>query len=520
MAYQFIHIETYSKKPKRVKGAPDQFNSIDQVLGEAARDGHFSQHVANPKEPLQARFPGMLSLSEFQQKHTELLASIRETVTTANGQTYTRKLRDDAATLYTEIHSHPLTPEELDADPESKRIMADWMSRVVIDFQKRMPKGVDFTAVLHLDESHVHIHILAMNTPDPKLDANKLHAGKVAAARWRDANESDVIAPLPKPELVTRPLKPKKRRPSKNRHTQAKHDAEHIAAVAAWEQACTPIDATNAELMVAWEARNKDHIRAARQKRGKAGVQRAYDAAMKKLQDDYYEAVGKQCGLLRFGPRQARKSTKVYNAEKEQARRSAKTYADAEQIRLAAIGKEAVLAERVERVEQQEAALQDREARLAAEKDALARRENNFVEKVKAATEALRAEKAAMAARREQEEQRLAEQAEALKAREQRLCEGFQLLQVQRAEVNEAIETMDEVLTAVETGETSMEDGRLTFQRLPAFLQRMILTDWTHRSPVQKLVGRFLNILRRAQGWVGDVGQERDGPTENDGPGR
>jgi len=197
-----------------------------------------------------------------------------------------------------------------------------------------MPKGVDFTAVLHLDESHVHIHILAMNTPDPKLDANKLHAGKVAAARWRDANESDVIAPLPKPELVTRPLKPKKRRPSKNRQTQAKHDAEHIAAVAAWEQACAPIDATNAELMVAWEARNKDHIRAARQKRGKAGVQRAYDAAMKKLQDDYYEAVGKQCGLLRFGPRQARKSTKVYNAEKEQARRSAKTYADAEQIRL------------------------------------------------------------------------------------------------------------------------------------------------------------------------------------------
>ena len=42
MAYQFIHIETYSKKPKRVKGAPDQFNSIDQVLGEAARDGRWT----------------------------------------------------------------------------------------------------------------------------------------------------------------------------------------------------------------------------------------------------------------------------------------------------------------------------------------------------------------------------------------------------------------------------------------------------------------------------------------------
>ena len=88
-----------------------------------------------------------------------------------------------------------------------------------------------------------------------------------------------------------------------------------------------------------------------------------------------------------------------------------------------------------------------------------------------------------MAARREQEEQRLAEQAEALKAREQRLCEGFQLLQVQRAEVNEAIETMDEVLTAMETGETSMEDGRLRFQRLPAFLQRMVHTCLLYTSP-------------------------------------
>ncbi|MBY0134774.1 hypothetical protein [Paracoccus yeei] len=142
MAYQFIHVETYSKKPKRVKGAPDQFNSIDQVLGEAARDGHFSQHAASPKEPQQALYPGMLTLSDFRDKHTKLLASIRETVTAANGQTYTRKLRDDAATLYTEVHSHPLTPEELEADPENKRIMADWMSRIVIDFQKRMPKAL------------------------------------------------------------------------------------------------------------------------------------------------------------------------------------------------------------------------------------------------------------------------------------------------------------------------------------------------------------------------------------------
>ena len=48
MAFQFVHIETYAEQPKAVKGAPDQFNSAEQVLGEAAREGHFSQHVENP----------------------------------------------------------------------------------------------------------------------------------------------------------------------------------------------------------------------------------------------------------------------------------------------------------------------------------------------------------------------------------------------------------------------------------------------------------------------------------------
>ena len=31
MAFQFVHIETYSEQPKAVKGAPDQFNSAEQV---------------------------------------------------------------------------------------------------------------------------------------------------------------------------------------------------------------------------------------------------------------------------------------------------------------------------------------------------------------------------------------------------------------------------------------------------------------------------------------------------------
>ncbi|WP_156477455.1 hypothetical protein [Falsihalocynthiibacter arcticus] len=60
-------------------------------------------------------------------------------------------------------------------------------------------RGTEFVSWphLHLDEGHVHVHILAMNTADRKLDANKLHAGKVAAAVHRDESVSGAIPSLP-----------------------------------------------------------------------------------------------------------------------------------------------------------------------------------------------------------------------------------------------------------------------------------------------------------------------------------
>jgi hypothetical protein len=149
--------------------------------------------------------------------------------------------------------------------------------------------------------------------------------GKAAAAVHRDENVSDAIQSLPMPELVARPKKPKKARPSKNRVTQKKNDARHAAAVAEWETACAEISAENALLTSEWEAENKQHLKDARTKRGKPAVQKVYVAALKKLQDDYYEAVGKPCGLLRVGPRLARKSTKEYAADKRQAKRMAVT---------------------------------------------------------------------------------------------------------------------------------------------------------------------------------------------------
>ena len=396
MAFQFVHIETYAEQPKAVKGAPDQFNSAEQVLGEAAREGHFSQHVENPQEAIQLMYPGSITLAELRAKRAALLAGIRETVTGANGKTYTRRLRADAATLYTEIHSHPMTPQDMKADPDKKRQISVWIKRIVRDFTARMPVGIDWTVVLHPDESHVHIHILAINTPDPKLDANKLHVGKCAAARWHACNDSDVIAPLPKPELIPRPLKPRKERPSKNRQTQAKRDARHAEAVVAWEQSCLPIDAENTDRISQWETANIAHIKAARLLRGKPGVQRAFNDEMKAFQDRYYDAVGKYCGLLRVGPHLTRKSTKAYAADKAQAKHIAETLAESERTQEQLVGQRKDLDRQQAELSQihheqkiRRESLQAREESLIADQTELARREDMIRKKVEVARQDL-----------------------------------------------------------------------------------------------------------------------------------
>lgn len=139
-----------------------------------------------------------------------------------DGKTYERRLKSDADTIYTEIHSHPMTVKEFhnDADGIKGREMREWVQRALKDFKRRMPEGIDYTAVMHIDEANIHFHIIAINTPDPKLDANKLHAGKAAAAKVRASAEATTpTAPLPKPVLEPVPNKPKQPKPSKNRAT-------------------------------------------------------------------------------------------------------------------------------------------------------------------------------------------------------------------------------------------------------------------------------------------------------------
>lgn len=137
MSYQFFHAETYSEQPKPVKGAPHQFNSAAQVEAEAERDPYYSEHVDMPRPPQQ--LSGTLTIANFRAKRAKMLAEVRETVTSKTGTTYTRALRKDVDTLYTEIHSHPLTSAECSNDTtgEHSKVINAWWGKVRADFKKR-----------------------------------------------------------------------------------------------------------------------------------------------------------------------------------------------------------------------------------------------------------------------------------------------------------------------------------------------------------------------------------------------
>ena len=116
--------------------------------------------------------------------------------------------------------------------------------------------------------------------------------------------------------------------------------------------------------------------------------------------------------------------------------------------------------------------LQAREERLIADQTELARREDMIRKKVKVARQDVERERSEIAAAQHEKEQQLAGQAAALKKKEHELVQTAIALKNQRTEFDDAVEAMDEVLTAVESGETTVDGGKLNFQRMPAFLQR------------------------------------------------
>lgn len=164
MAFQFAHVETYSRKGNAKGG-----QSVKWVLAEARRDEGACPHVSRPGTPKQIYG---VSLDEVERLHDELCASVRYEV--ADGKT--RAVRQDQHTLFTIVCSYPVAMEQVHGNPVETRRILEWQDRNIEWLKAEYGNDLK-CVVLHDDEQFPHIHGYAI--PDD-LRCRNLHAGVAA----------------------------------------------------------------------------------------------------------------------------------------------------------------------------------------------------------------------------------------------------------------------------------------------------------------------------------------------------
>lgn len=166
MAYQFIHLETHSRKGRDGR-------SVDFILAEAERRPDACLHVAQPSPPETVFGVGV---HEVRRLHDERAATA--TATTKGGKS--RRIRMDQNTLLTVVASHPETMDMTRADPTVASAVRDWEARTVAWLRGQYGPTL-VSVVRHVDEGHPHLHAFIL-PDDPAMRAGRLHPGQEAKA--------------------------------------------------------------------------------------------------------------------------------------------------------------------------------------------------------------------------------------------------------------------------------------------------------------------------------------------------
>lgn len=163
MSFQFVHVECYSIK---TGGAG--------IAAEAGRKPDHSRHVDDPLPPvLLAGVEPEAAWSEIERRHSKA----RDRVKMKNGRVAERRLRVDANVLLAAVASYPTPTTETDTDsPEFQ----DWQNRAIAWLTEQ--HGEPLSVVLHLDETHPHIHFLTAPDLENGQRMADIHAGEKAKA--------------------------------------------------------------------------------------------------------------------------------------------------------------------------------------------------------------------------------------------------------------------------------------------------------------------------------------------------
>ena len=166
MGYQFVHLESFARKPD------SNGRNTDFIFSEASRKPHASIHVVSAMPPVVVYG---VSVEEVQEIHDN--ATAEATISVKGG--HNRKIAKDKKTLHTVVASFPATIEEVRRDPNKKRDAEDWERRT-IDWLRSL-YGDDLKSVVrHEDEEYFHVHAYVVPLGEPGMSALKYHPGTMA----------------------------------------------------------------------------------------------------------------------------------------------------------------------------------------------------------------------------------------------------------------------------------------------------------------------------------------------------
>lgn len=163
--FQFVHIETYSRK------AGKSGRTVSNVLDEAQRRPEACTHVSVPSAPTVVFG---CNLDDLRARHDQVVAAGRSMV--VGGKS--RAIRSDQHTLLTIIASHPATSDQVAADPAAAADVDAWQARVVEWMQGLWGERLQ-SVIRHDDEGHPHLHAYVLpDAADAK--AKSHHPGCIA----------------------------------------------------------------------------------------------------------------------------------------------------------------------------------------------------------------------------------------------------------------------------------------------------------------------------------------------------
>jgi hypothetical protein len=169
IAYQFIHIESYSIKAGKGKAGD---NCVQDIINEVIRKPVASPHVANPQPPvlLYGVLPQSLVLMCHQYAESMTSQFVRSNRKTGLNENVIRKLRKDGLVMIGGIFS---APQEMPVGqwPEYR---SEMIAKLKADFGERLK-----TVVEHDDEPYRHCHFYVIPNFGERFD--DVHPGKRAA---------------------------------------------------------------------------------------------------------------------------------------------------------------------------------------------------------------------------------------------------------------------------------------------------------------------------------------------------